>query len=103
MGSGRLGRRRSRTHRHVERTAQRNAGRSPPAFSFAYCSVLDRPRHRRRPAGPALFPQSAVPENLLDHLSLVPFDEGDDPQLDEALDPLLIAPLQADALVHTET
>ena len=78
MGSGRLGRRGSRTHRRVERTTHRNAGRSPPASSLASCSVLDRPRPRRRPAGRALFPQPAVPENLLDHLGLVALDEGDD-------------------------
>jgi len=48
MRSGRLGRRRSRTHRRVERTAHRYPGRSPPASSLASCSVLDRPELEER-------------------------------------------------------
>jgi len=78
MGCGRLGRRRSRTHRRVEQTAHHNAGRSPLASCWVSCSVLDRLCQHRWPARGTLFPQSAVPDNLLNDLGLMPLDESDD-------------------------
>ena len=78
MGFGRLGRRVSRTQRRVERTAQRDAGRSPPASSLISRSVLDRPCQHRWPPRWTLLPPPTVPQNLLDHLGLAPLDEADD-------------------------
>ena len=54
----------------------RNAWRSPPRLPCLVSCSAPRRQRRRWPPRRTLFPQPAVPENLLDHLSLAPLDEA---------------------------